>query len=128
MPYALFVNGNSALNIRSGTNMFNDKANEITKSVFGSIGIDNSLGPAVVRQHGKVHNGFDVSSCQFAIHYMFENNRTFYNFMRNVAECTKLYGYFIATCYDGRTIFNILKKRKKKKVLKYMWMIKKYGR
>ena len=93
--------------------MFNDKANEITKSVFGSIGIDNSLGPAVVRQHGKVHNGFDVSSCQFAIHYMFENNRTFYNFIRNVAECTKLYGYFIATCYDGRTIFNMLKKKKK---------------
>jgi hypothetical protein len=112
MPYALFVNGNSALNIRSGTNMFNDKANEITKSVFGSIGIDNSLGPVVVRQHGKVHNGFDVSSCQFAIHYMFENNRTFYNFIRNVAECTKLYGYFIATCYDGRTIFNMLKKKK----------------
>ena len=111
MPYALFVNGNSSLNIRSGTNMFNDKANEITKTVFGSIGIDNSLGPAVVRQHGKVHNGFDVSSCQFAIHYMFENNRTFYNFIRNVAECTKLYGYFIATCYDGKTIFNMLKKK-----------------
>ena len=113
MPYALFVNGNSALNIRSGTNMFNDKANEITKSVFGSIGIDNSLGPAVARQHGKVHNGFDVSSCQFAIHYMFENTRTFYNFIRNVAECTKLYGYFIATCYDGKTIFNLLKKTQK---------------
>jgi len=113
MPYALFVNGNSALNIRSGTNMFNDKANEITKSVFGSMGIDNSLGPAVARQHGKVHNGFDVSSCQFAIHYMFENTRTFYNFIRNVAECTKLYGYFIATCYDGKTIFNLLKKKQK---------------
>lgn len=111
MPYALFVNGNSALNIRSGTNMFNDKANQITKSVFGSIGIDKSLGPAVERQHGKAHNGFDVSSCQFAIHYMFENKRTFYNFIRNVAECTKLYGYFIATCYDGRTIFNMLKRK-----------------
>jgi len=112
MPHALFVNGNSALNIRSGTNMFNDKANQITKSVFGSIGVDKDLGSAVVRQHGKAHNGFDVSSCQFAIHYMFENKRTFYNFMRNVSECTKLYGYFIATCYDGLTIFNMLKRKK----------------
>lgn len=111
MPYALFVNGNSALNIRSGTNMFSDKANQITKSVFGSIGVDKSLGPAVARQHGKGHNGFDVSSCQFAMHYMFENNKTFYNFIRNIAECTKLYGYFIATCYDGRTIFNMLKRK-----------------
>jgi hypothetical protein len=42
---------------------------------------------------------------------MFENKGTFYNFIRNVAECTKLYGYFIATCYDGRTIFNMLKRK-----------------
>jgi hypothetical protein len=112
MPYALFVNGNSALNIRSGSNMFNDKANEITKSVFGSTGINKSLGPAVERQHGKASNGFDISSCQFAMHYMFENKKTFYNFMRNIAECTKINGYFIATCYDGKTIFNMLKKKK----------------
>ena len=111
MPYALFVNGNSSLNIRSGTNMFNDKANEITKSVFGSSGVNKSLGPAVSRQQGKGHNGFDISSCQFAIHYMFENKKTFYNFIRNIAECTKINGYFIATCYDGRTIFNMLKKK-----------------
>ena len=111
MPYAIFVNGNTSKNIRSGINMFNDKANQITKSIFGSMGIDKSLGPAVERQHGKAHNGFDISSCQFALHYMFENKNTFYNFIRNVAECTKLYGYFIATCYDGRTIFNLLKKK-----------------
>jgi hypothetical protein len=111
MPFALFVNGNSSQNIRSGINMFNDKANEITKSVFGLTGINKNLGPAVERQHGKGANGFDVSSCQFAIHYMFENKRTFYNFIRNIAECTKLNGYFIATCYDGQTIFNMLKKK-----------------
>ena len=111
IPQALFVNGNSALNIRSGTNMFNDKANEIVKAVFGTASANKALGPAVVRQNGKGHNGFDVSSCQFAMHYMFENKRTFYNFIRNVAECTKLNGYFVATCYDGRTIFNMLKKK-----------------
>jgi hypothetical protein len=42
---------------------------------------------------------------------MFKDKTTFYNFIRNVAECTKLNGYFIATCYDGRTIFNMLKKK-----------------
>jgi hypothetical protein len=110
VPNALFVNGNSALNIRNGTNMFNDKANEIVKSIFGTKS-NNNLGVAVKRQDGVAVNGFDVSSCQFAIHYMFENKKTFYNFMRNVAECTKINGYFIATCYDGRTIFNILKKK-----------------
>lgn len=112
VPNALFVNGNSALNIRSGTNMFNDKANEIVKSIFGSSSYNKDLGVAVKRQEGVGVNGFDVSSCQFAIHYMFENKKTFYNFMRNVAECTKINGYFIATCYDGKTIFNMLKKKK----------------
>jgi hypothetical protein len=29
--------------------------------------------------------------------------------MRNIAECTKLGGYFIGTCYDGQLIFNLLK-------------------
>ncbi len=110
MPYALFVNGNSALNIRSGTNMFTDKANEITKSVFGSGTSDKGLGPAVKRQFSRGINGFDVSSCQFALHYMFENKTTFYNFLRNVSECTRINGYFIATAYDGKTIFNMLRK------------------
>jgi hypothetical protein len=113
MPFALFVHGNSSLHIRSGTNMFSDKGNQIVNAVFGKISADHGLGPAVARQYGKGRNGFDVSSCQFAIHYMFENKRTFYQFLRNVAECTKLYGYFIGTCYDGRSVFQMLRRKQK---------------
>lgn len=111
MPYALFVNGNSYLNIRSGKNMFTDKENKIVNAVFGTSSADHNLGPAVQRQYGKGRDGFDVTSCQFAIHYMFKDANKFYNFIRNVAECTKIYGYFIGTCYDGRTIFNMLKRK-----------------
>ena len=112
VPYALFVNGNSSLNIRSGTNMFTDKANQIVKAIFGEGPNNSSLGPAVTRQYSRGANGFDVTSCQFAIHYMFKDNKTFYNFIRNVSECTRINGYFIATCYDGRTIFNLLRNKK----------------
>jgi hypothetical protein len=42
---------------------------------------------------------------------MFENKRTLHNFMRNVAECTKLGGYFIGTSYDGKTVFNKLRNK-----------------
>jgi len=111
MPYALFVCGNSALNIRSGKAMYTDKGNAITQSVFGVNAIDKQLGPGVARQYAKGETGFDISSCQFAIHYMFENKQTFYNFIRNVAECTKEGGYFIGTCYDGKTVFNRLKNK-----------------
>jgi mRNA capping enzyme/mRNA capping enzyme, catalytic domain len=106
MPYALFVNGNSSLNVKSGQAMFNDKARDITKAVFGLIPKNTNLGKGVERQYGKASTGFNVSSCQFAIHYMFESKNTFYNFMRNLAECTKINGYFICTSYDGKLIFN----------------------
>ena len=112
VPYALFVNGNSGLNIRNGLAMMNDKAVQITKAVFGQGPNDSEkLGKGVARQYGKGEDGFNVSSCQFAIHYLFENQSTFQNFMRNVSECTKLGGYFIGTCYDGKVIFNKLKKK-----------------
>jgi hypothetical protein len=110
MPYALFVHGNSGLNIRSGINMFDSKSNEITKTIFG-LADASDIGPAVERQKSRAINGFDVGSCQFAIHYMFENKKMFYNFIRNVAECVKLNGYFIGTCYDGQTVFNMLRKK-----------------
>jgi hypothetical protein len=32
--------------------------------------------------------------------------------MKNIAECTKQNGYFIGTCYDGKLVFNELKKIK----------------
>jgi hypothetical protein len=127
MPYALFVHGDSSLNIKSGTNMFDAKSNDITKAIFG-LSKDPDLGPAVDRQKNKGINGFNVSSCQFAIHYMFENKQKFYNFMRNVAECTKIDGYFIATCYDGQTIFKMLEQKEiEEKYIdsKKIWSIKK---
>ena len=33
--------------------------------------------------------------------------------MRNLAECTKLGGYFIGTAYDGKILFNLLNKKAK---------------
>jgi len=115
IPYALFVNGNSSANIKSGSAMLNDKAVQITKAVFGEgkkEGVEDRLGKGVLRQFGKAEEGFNVSSCQFALHYFFETQSTFQNFIRNVSECTKVGGYFIGACYDGKLIFEMLKKTK----------------
>jgi hypothetical protein len=110
VPGALFVNGNSGSHIRTGYAMLNDKAATITKAVFGN-GPKEGLGKGVEKHYGKGEDGFDISSVQFALHYFFENQKVFQNFMRNVSECTKLGGYFIGTCYDGDIIFNLLKKK-----------------
>jgi hypothetical protein len=112
MPYALFVNGNSAFNIRSGAAMLNDKAIQITKAVFGAGPKDeDKLGKGVSRQYGVGQEGFQISSIQFAIHYFFENPDILKGFMKNISECTKIGGYFIGTTYDGKTLFQLLKKK-----------------
>ena len=112
MPYALFVNGDSSKNIRNGSAMENDKAIQVTKAVFGEGARDEEkLGRGVTRQFGKGADGFNISSCQFALHYFFKNLNTLQNFVRNLAECTKLGGYFISTSYDGKIVFDMLKNK-----------------
>lgn len=107
--YALFCNGNSSLNIRNGDAFMSEKDKEISRAVFGKGPKDKTLlGEGVYRQYGIATDGFQISSIQFAIHYLFENADTFHNFMRNVSECTRVGGKFIGTCYDGMTVFNAL--------------------
>ena len=119
MPAALFVHGNSAYNIRDGGAMLNDRAKQITAAVFGNGPKEaDKIGKGVAKQYGKGDTGFNVSSCQFAMHYFFENPDTLRGFLRNVAECTKLNGYFIGTAYDGKVLFNKLKKIKTNESIK----------
>jgi len=115
IPGALFIKGNSSLNIRDGSAFTGDKDSKekvISRAVFGTgpkdLGI---LGKGVYDRYGVAEQGFHVSSCQFAMHYFFENQRTLHGFLRNLAECTRLQGYFIGTCYDGKTIFNLLSRK-----------------
>jgi hypothetical protein len=113
MPSALFVHGNSAYNIKKGDAMLNDKAKQITAAVFG-MGTKESdkIGKGVAKHYGVGEDGFNVTSCQFALHYFLESPDALQGFVRNVAECTKLNGYFIGTAYDGKEIFKLLQKTK----------------
>jgi len=110
MPLALFVVGNSGLNIRNGEAFSTEKDKQITNAVFGTGPKDAGLlGRGVYNQYGVANSGFQISSCQFAMHYFFENKTTFHQFLRNLADCTKVGGYFIGTCYDGKSVFDLLK-------------------
>ena len=113
MPYALFVQANSGLNIRSTEACATDKGKEITRAVFGDGPKDaKKLGKGVFRQYGKGEEGFDVVSNQFSIHYFFKDIETLTGFLRNVSECCKVGGYFIGTSYDGRAVFRKLEGKK----------------
>ena len=105
----IFLQGNSGLNIKDGSAFVNSKDKAIANAIVGNSKMNSELGKAVSQNHGIGSGGFNVSSCQFAIHYFFENKTTLHNFLRNVSENTKLNGYFVGTCYDGQTVFNKLK-------------------
>ena len=109
----LFVPGDSSKNLKSGEAFYSEKIHEIHNAVFGKGAKDKrKLGEGVYNLYGEAAEGFNIVSCQFAIHYMFENKHKLYTFIKNVADCCKLGGYFIGTCYDGRKMFNLLNKVK----------------
>lgn len=113
MPSALFVAGNSSANIRDTNAIFSDKGKQITNAVFGKGAKDAvELGAGVYKHYGIGERGFDISSIQFAIHYMFENLTTLNSFLRNVSETTKVGGHFIGTTYDGSRVFDMLRSKK----------------
>lgn len=107
----LFLHGNSAKPIREA--MYTDYENAIVRSILGVDPLNKSLGAGVVDHYAKGLNGFNVTSIQFAIHYMFESVTTLTTFIKNVSECTALHGYFVGTCFDGAILFDKLANEKK---------------
>jgi hypothetical protein len=116
MPSALFVVGDSGLNIRelkAFTGDSNSKDKMVANAIFGKGSKDPTIiGKGTVERYGVGEHGFNISSCQFALHYFFENTIKLHGFLRNISECTKINGYFIGTCYDGKSIFKMLNKKK----------------
>jgi len=109
---ALFLHGNSAQNVRSGAAFDGHKEKMIARAIFGEgPKVRADLGANVYKAYGIAQEGFNISSCQFALHYFFENVRSMHNFVRNVAECTRVGGIFVGTCWDGKTIFNMLRNK-----------------
>ena len=110
---AIFVPGDSSKDMESGEAFYSEKISKINQAIFGKGPKDvKQLGQGVYNMYGKARDGFDVVSCQFAFHYMFENKRKLNSFLTNVSRYCKIGGYFIGTCYDGRKIFNILRSKK----------------
>lgn len=109
IPDAIFIHADSSKEIRSGQSAISERYRLITRAIFGEGAKDASLlGRGVYPHYGRGADGFDICSVQFAIHYFFENIMKVHTFLQNVAECTKLGGYFIGTCFDGARIFQAL--------------------
>ena len=104
----IFVQGNSAIRIKTGEAITRELDKIIIRYLFGTDK-KHPIEQGVLHRYGIAKDGFDVSSIQFAIHYMFTNETSLTRFIKNVTECTKLNGYFVGTCYDGELVFDKLR-------------------
>lgn len=71
---------------------------------------------------------FDVVSCQFAVHYFFENDSTLDALCFNISNHLNKGGYFVGTCFNGERVNNLLGNRAKVSGDvddKQIWMIQK---
>ena len=133
MPNVLFLKGDTSKNIKDGRAFDQEKYKKIADGVFGNISREeaNSIGDGLGLVWGRGKKGFDIVSCQFAMHYYFKDAGLCGEFLKNVAECTKIGGYFIGTCFDGELIYNALRDKDKLTVViddKKVWEVEKtYG-
>jgi SAM-dependent methyltransferase len=65
--------------------------------------------PCLRAYHGFARQGFDVVSCQFAVHYFFASEQTLMNFAANVSNFLKPGGYFVGTCLDAGKVNDAVK-------------------
>jgi hypothetical protein len=76
-------------------------------------GLTKSVPDVLKPYENYVTQGFDVISCQFALHYFFESEEKLSNFTYNIDKFLKPGGYFIGTCLDGKKIKDQLRSKKK---------------
>lgn len=135
---AMFVYGDCSKKIKPEHNnpksqaMLGERSNQIVQAVFG-IGSKKpeDIGKGLAEVYGLGVQGYEISSCQFALHYFFERKETLFGFISNLAECTKIGGFFIGTAYDGKKLFQRLEDISEKESVtlkeqdKLIWQVQK---
>ena len=112
LPQSFFLVGDVTKPIKNnGNEAFSDiTSKKISQIIFGDESVsmkDTELENIIMKLHNKAKSGFQLGSCQFALHYFFETKEKIHGFLKNLAETISKDGYFIATCYDGKTVFDM---------------------
>lgn len=116
-PKCLFLPADSSRNIRSQGAAFEGATDRgghrVVRALFGDQPAPpQTLCPRferIVAGGTDGAGGFQVGSCQFALHYFWKSLASLHGFLRNVAECVRLGGVFVGTCYDGAKLFDLLR-------------------
>ena len=93
--------GTSVKNIANG-DCVRDNINKYYLDVLYGRAKGNT--PKLKKMAGVALDGFDMITCMYVIHYMFNNENDLDSFLQNVSENLLDQGYFIGTCLDGMSI------------------------
>lgn len=77
-----------------------DASQDLSDAYVRSLNEDDKFVGLKLLEHGK----FDVVSCQFALHYFFEDEVTLDALLKNVDKFLAPGGYFIGTCLNGAKV------------------------
>ena len=109
MAKVIFLQGDASKDLLQGQGFFDERSPKIQLALLGAGTKDKSIiGKGVYDLYGIAENMFDVTSMQFALHYMFKDVNSLHTFMKNVSNFTKIGGHFIGTCFDGKRLFTYL--------------------
>lgn len=111
-----FAIGNSSKNIISGEAGVNAEERDILRIAFAKHSPEGPVPKYIsTNMNGIFREGADVAACMFALHYFFETKETLDGFLNNLDNIVKIGGYFIGCCFDGDTVFKLLKNTEKGK-------------
>ena len=79
---------------------------KLTQWAFGMNNKQKESNLLLKDLHNVMNDGFDVVSCQFAIHYFFESTDKLNAFCYNVDKMLLPNGYFVGTALDGNIVNN----------------------
>lgn len=115
----VFAIGDASRPLIDGTAAGENPADaDILRAVFGRHPPVGAV-PQFVKTYaeGRLKTKADCVACMFAIHYFFESKEKLDGLIRNIVDTLKVGGYFIGCCFDGGTVFEKLKRKRKGEAL-----------
>ena len=134
IPICMFIHGDTGKKLYDGEFDIEDyntdtiTSSYIFKSLTGSISKSDVKEEFLIENYGIFKDKFDICSIQFAVHYMFKDEKTLHTFIKNVSDSTSVGSYFIGTCYDGKLVYEKLKENDIFEIFKdndKIWHVKK---
>ena len=109
VPPILFVIANSSQSLIDGEAGATKDEKNMLRSVFGKASVEGPLPPLVETElGGMMRSGADAAVMMFALHYMCKDKETLDGFLKNLADCVRVGGYFAGCCTDGDQIMKLL--------------------